>query len=235
MGKIRDIRLFEADWPNKDYQSIPQYIGKIFQYDSMDPLDVIDRLLFLLRSREFGFEGFDHLYLNYTPLLPHGQMQRAERTSCREDAWLRWVDIGCESEAFNSWEEDGKRAFILSTIKDAVLFMAESENRELADNSIREVLEQGAQLRIPYKRKQREEYTVDVLVKITDDLDFIPVVVITSQNGAVVHEQELSPYVRDAFICQFSSFSLGKRSVRITPRKNYESEFYELEPIKITW
>lgn len=235
MGKIRDIRLFEADWPNEDYQSIPQYIGKIFQYDSMDALDVIDRLLFLLRSREFGFEGFDHLYLNYTPLLPHGQIQRAERTTCREDAWLRWVDVGCNAEMFNSWEFARKREYILSTIKEAVLFLSGQESRELAENSIREVLEQGAQLRIPYKRKQREEYTLNVLVKITDDLDFIPVVVITAQNGTVLYEQEWKPYVRDAFICQFSSFSLGKRSLRITPRKNFESEFYELEPIKITW
>jgi len=235
MGKIRDIRLFESDWLNEDHQSIPDYIGKLFQYDSMDPLDVIDRLLFLLRSRDFGFADFDHLYLNYTTVLPHGAMQRGKRTSCREDRWLRWVDIGCDPEVFNSWEHSRKRDYILSTIKDAVLFMAEEENRELADTSIREVLEQGAQLRIPYKRKQRAEYRLDVLVRITDDLDFIPTMVITGEDGAVLYEQELKAYVRDAFICQFSSFSLGRRSVRIMPRKNYESEFYELKPLKISW
>lgn len=235
MGKIRDIRLFESDRPNEDYFSIPGYIGKLIQYDSMDPLDVIDRMLFLLRSRDFGFANFDHLYLNYTSVLPHGKMQRAKRTSCREDRWLRWVDIGCDPEAFNSWDHNRKRDYILSTIKDAVLFMSEPETRELAENCIREVLEKGAQLRIPYKRKQREEYTVDVLVQITDDLDFIPFIVITSEDGSVLCEQELKPYVRDAFICQFSSFSLGKRSLRISPRKNFESEFYELEPLKLTW
>lgn len=235
MGRIRDIRLFESDWPNEDYFSIPQYIGKLFQYDSMDALDVIDRMLFLLRSRDFGFANFDHLYLNYTSVLPHGQIRRSRRTACREDAWLRWVDIGCDPEVFNDWENDGKRDFILTTMKEAVLLMAEKESRELAADSIREVLEQGATLRIPFKRKQRAEYTVDILVQITDDLDFIPVIVITAEDGSVLCEQELKPYVRDAFICQFSSFSLGKRSLRISPRKNFESEFYELEPVKLIW
>ena len=235
MGKIRDIRLFEADWPNEDYQSIPQYIGKIYEYDSMDPLDFIDRLLFLLRSRDFGFAKFDHLYLNYTSLLPHGEMQPARRSTCREDNWLRWVDIGCAPEVFNSWEEAGKRDFILSTIKDAVIFMAEEKSRELAEISIAEVLEQGDKLRIPYKTKQREDYTVDILVRITDELDFIPVVVVMSRDGAILYEQEWKPYVRDAFICQFSSFSLSKRSLRINPRKNFDSEFYGLMPVKITW
>lgn len=75
MKLIRDIRLFESDEPNVDRNSIPYYIGKIYHYDHMDCLDVIQRLLFLLRHRGFCYDGFDHLYLNLTPCLPHGEMR----------------------------------------------------------------------------------------------------------------------------------------------------------------
>ena len=235
MGRMRDIRLFESDWTNEDYQSIPQDIGRIFRYDPMDPLDVIDRLLFLLRSRDFGFDVFDHLYLNYSSVLPHGQIQQSKRTYCAEDGWLRWVDIGCDPELFNNWEYAKKREFLFATMKEAMLLMSPEGSRLLVADSFREVLEQGAMLRIPYRKKQTKEYTADILVRITEDLDFIPVIVVTAAGGSILQEQELKPYVRDAFICQFSSFSLGKRSIRISPRKRFESEFYELSPIKISW
>lgn len=235
MGKIRDIRLFEADWPNEDHRSLPSHIGRIFDYDPMDALDVIDRLLFALRHRGVELDGFDHLYLNFTTLLPHGSMQMAKRTYCREDNWLRWVDVGCDLEAFNSWKFQEKRSFVLSKITEALLFTTKEEHRAPAGDCIREVLTLGDQMRIPYKHKENENYSVDVLVRITDDLDFIPTVRIYTKDGIEILSKELPPYVRDALICQFSSFSIGKSSLRITPRKNYESEYYKLKPVRITW
>ena len=235
MGLIKDIRLFEADWPNEDYFSIPHYIGRIFRFDGLGVLDMTERLVFLLRSRGFCLDGFDHLYLNYTTMLPDGELRRAKRTSCREDSWLRWVDIGCDAEAFNSWEPEKKTAFVLSTLTEAVVLMSPPEQREMAKECVRLVLEEKERLVIPYKRKENQEYMVDVLVRITDEPDYIPVLRVTQKGGAIVYETELRPYDRNAFICQFSSFSIGKRSLRISPRKNFESEFYELEPIKVSW
>ena len=235
MGLIKDIRLFEADWPNEDYFSTPYYIGRIFHFDAMDCLDVVERLVFLLRSRGFCFDGFDHIYLNYTTMLPPGRIQVAKRSVCREDVWLRWVDIGCDAEAFNSLELKEKTEHIVTTITEAVLFMTSPENREVVRSCIGEVLEQGEKLVIPYRKRENDMYTVDLLVRITDEPDYIPILRITQQDGTIVCQQELSPYDRDAFICQFSSFFIGKRSLRITPRKNYESEYYELKPIRVTW
>ena len=36
MKLIKDIRLFELDVPNVDYNPTPYYIGKIYHYDHMD-------------------------------------------------------------------------------------------------------------------------------------------------------------------------------------------------------
>ena len=235
MDQIRDIRIFEADWPNEDYQSMPQYIGQIYRFDGMDVMDVIQRMLFILRSELFGFEGFHHLYLNYTPLLPHGQMQAAKRTYSREDSWFRFVDIGCEVETFNSWHFEKKTEFIVSTMMNAVLLMTREADRSVAAECIREVLEKGENLLLPYKRKENTDYDVEIQLRITDEPDFIPVILISRKNGEIVCKKELRGYGRDEFICQFRSVSIGKASIRISPRRNYDSEFYGLKPIKLSW
>jgi hypothetical protein len=83
MSLIRDIRLFESNIPNVDGNSIPSYIGKLYSYDDIDALDVIQRLLFLLRSRGFEFPEFHHLYVNFTSCLPHGELQTVNRYTIR--------------------------------------------------------------------------------------------------------------------------------------------------------
>ena len=84
---IADIRLFESDVPNTDGNPTPHYIGKIYQYDHMECLDVIQRLLFLLRHYGFGFDDFDNLYLNFTPCIPHGEVRDVNRYNIREFSW----------------------------------------------------------------------------------------------------------------------------------------------------
>ena len=103
MKLIKDIRLFELDVPNIDYNPNPYYIGKIYHYDHIDCLAVIQRLLFLLRHRGFGYDGFDHLYLNFTPCVPHGETRDVNRHNIREFSWFQYVDVGCDVEQFNGW------------------------------------------------------------------------------------------------------------------------------------
>jgi hypothetical protein len=54
MKLIKDIRLFELDVPNIDCNPTPYYIGKLYHYDSMDCLDVIQRLLFYFGTGGLG-------------------------------------------------------------------------------------------------------------------------------------------------------------------------------------
>jgi diacylglycerol kinase family enzyme len=61
------------------------------------------------------------------------------------------------------------------------------------------------------------------------------IVKITDQSGAIMAEASLRRYGRDEFISQFGTVTIGKKSVRITPRKNQYTDFYDLLPIKIEW
>lgn len=235
MSLIKDIRLFESDVPNIDGNSLPYYIGKLYQYDHTECLDVIQRLLFLLRHRGFEYEGFDHLYLNFTPCLSHGKVQDVNRYNIREFSWYHYVDVGCDAELFNSWETVEKTSFILNAAKNASLLKSSESQRQLFADTFDEVIQKGKQLLLPYKRKESADFTVEILVRINDELDFLPLIRVTEKDGTVKLEQELRCYGRDEFISQISTITIGKSYVRIVPRKNWYADFYSLKPIRIAW
>ena len=235
MSLIKDIRFFESDVPNTDGNPIPHYIGEIYRYDQIDCLDVIQRLLFLLRHKGFGFDGFDHLYLNFTPCVPHGEIRDVNRHNIREFSWFQYADIGCDVEQFNGWTLAEQTAFILEAAKKASIMKVSEEMEQIFEDSFDEVLEKGANLLLPYKRKENDNYVVEILVRINDELDFLPLLRVSDKTGAVIAEHELRSYGRDEFITQISTITIGKTYVKITPRKNYNTEYYGLKPIRIEW
>lgn len=235
MRLIKDIRLFESAVPNIDGNSMPSSIGKLYQYDDMAPLDVIQRLLFLLRHREFGFDGFDHLYINFTPCIPHGEVRDVNRYTIREFSWYHYVDAGCDTELFNSLGDSEKTSFILESIRKAGVLKSPEDQRRLLEETFDLVLAQGEDLLIPYKQKENNDYLVEILVRINEEPDFIPLIRASTKDGTVKAEQELRGYGRDEFISQIGTITIGKHSVRISPRKNWYADFYDLKPVKLVW
>ena len=235
MKLIADIRLYESDIPNVDYNSLPHDLGRIYDYDHMACLEVIQRLLFLLRHRGFGFDKFDHLYVNFTPCVPQGEVRNVDRSYTYDFARIRHVDVGCDAEIFNSWEQDAKQYFVLNGIRRAVLLKAPEEMCDLFSQTFDEVLKQGENLLIPYEEKENGDYRVEVLTRIDDEVDFLPLIRVTDKEGNVVAEKQLRGYGRDEFISQISTITIGKRYVKIDNRKNWYADFYGLKPIRLEW
>ncbi len=232
---IADIRLFESALPNVDGNSIPSHIGKIYQYDHMDCLDVIQRLLFLLRHKGFGFDGFHHLYLNFTPCVPHGELRDVSRYTIKEFSWYHYVDVGCDAALFNGLSLEEKNLFVIKSIKSASMMKAPEKQLQLLQDSFDEVIQKGELLLIPYKQKENQNNRVEIFVSIDNEVSFIPLIRVTDTNGILKAEQELRRYGRDEFISQIGTITIGKSSVRITPRKNWHADYYDLTPIKIEW
>lgn len=235
MNLIKDIRLFESDITNIDGNAMPQDIGKLYHYDHMQCLDVIQQLLFLLRHREFGFDGFDHLYVNFTPCIPHGTVQDAKRRTIREFSWHHYVDIGCDAGLFNSWTLEEQTHFILDATKKAAILKAPDTLRKVFADSFEEVIQQGTNLLLPYKKKESPDFTVEIFVRINEEPDFFPLIRITGKDGTVKAEQALRSYGRDEFISQIGTITIGKTYIKIAPRKNWYADFYGLKPVRISF
>ncbi len=232
MNLIKDIRLFEKQEPDADGTSMPDYMHGLFAFDGMDMQDIIQRLLFLLRHEGFTFGAFDHLYMNYTPALTHGDVRHNQRSRDYYHPWYRFTDAGCDIELFKAMTMEQQRQFLSEAIRSAVHLHADEENIARFDRCYEIVMEKGAELEIPYKEKTGEHLRITISTTISDEVDFLPIVRIFDLSGNLILEERLRSYGRDEFILQFRSITLGKKTVRIQPSKSTEAQYYNIHPMK---
>ena len=112
---------------------------------------------------------------------------------------------------------------------------APENQHQLFADTFMEVIEKGESLLLPYKRKENQEYTIEIFVRINDEVDFLPLIRVTDKSGNLKAEQALRCYGRDEFISQISTITIGKSYVRIFPRKNWYADYHDLKPIRIQW
>ena len=105
--------------------------------------------------------------------------------------------------------------------------------QQVFSDTFDEVMEQGANMLLPYKRKENESIIVEIMVRINDELDFLPLIRVMGKDGTIKAEHALRSYSRDEFITQISTITVGKSYVKISPRKNYNTEYYGLSSIRI--
>ena len=234
MDLIRDIRLFEKEGPNVNYTSLPGDMRGLYGFDGMDMQDIIQRLLFLLRHEGFTFGNFDHLYMNYTPSLPHGEVRLSQRSRDPYYPWYRFTDAGCNIGLFQAMTMDEQRRFLSEAIRKAVHLHADEYNCAIFDRCYDRVMELGPDLEIPYREKSGERLRLTVSTTISDEVDFLPIVRIFDPDGQLLQEHHLRSYGRDEFIMQFRTITVGKKSIRINPSKRYEAQFYSIGPLKYT-
>ena len=234
MNLIKDIRLFEKREPDVDGTGMPDHMRSLYGFDGLDMQDIIQRLVFLLRHEGFTFEKFDHLYMNYTPSLPHGEVRYSQRSRDYYHPWYRYADAGCDIGIFKAMTMDEQRRFLAEAIRKAVHIHANEINCGIFDRCYEQVMAHGPDLQIPYLEKSGDHLRLTISTTISDEVDFFPLVRIFDLDGNLLREHRLRSYGRDEFIMQFRTITLGKRSVRINPSKRYEARFYSIGPLKFT-
>ena len=78
----------------------------------------------------------------------------------------------------------------------------------------------GPALEIPYREKSGEHLRITVSTTIDDDARFHPIVRIFDKEDKLLLEERLKSCGRESFLAQFGTITLGKRTVRIKPRKS---------------
>lgn len=234
MNLIKDIRLFEKQGPDVDGTSHPTDLRSLYGFDEMDLQDILQRLLFLLRHEGFSFGAFDHLYMNYTPSLPHGEVRLSRRSRDHYHPWYRWSDAGCDIDRFQAMTLEDQRLFLAEAIRQAVHLHADEENRAIFDRCFEQVMALGPALEIPYKEKTGEHLKLTISTTISDEADFLPIVRIFDLNGDLLLEERLRRYGRDEFILQFRTITLGKKTAKIDISKSMDARYYSIRPLKFT-
>lgn len=223
MNLIKDIRFF-SEHPDPVLE----------KYHIRGMKDIIQRLLFLLRHENFTFGDFDHLYMNYTPTLPHGEVRLSERPVDRYHPWFRFAEAGCDLALFKAGSLREQRLFLADTVRRAVHLHADAENCAVFDRCFERVMSLGSALEIPYREKTGEHLKLTISLTITDEADFLPIVRIFDPDGNLLREEHLRSYGRDEFLCQFRTITLGKRTATISISKGYGAERFKIAQLKYT-
>ena len=225
MNLIKDIRLFESLKENIDGESLPSYIGKIYHLDESELSIYILRLLFLLRYNQFSLGDFDHLYLNFTPIIEDESVELSKRSIIIEEKWFRYVDVGCSIDSFNFLTDESKNQLILNMIKKTLKLFT---NQDI-DNYFKDIIDDNIQF--PYKEKINNNYLVKITARIINNMRIVPVLKIYENNN-FKKDIVLDEMSRDKFIMQFSTIVIGKSSFVIKPRTSSLSKLYKVTPLK---
>jgi hypothetical protein len=161
---LLDIRYYESDRENVAGTSLPNELGRIFRFPgSIHPMGArVARKL-----REFGFVAgeFDHLYVNFTTVLPAGQYGYSPR---QVEERIKYVDFGLSAETTEMLSETQKESLVHDATFNILRFVTGNRPAQLklVDRVCAEVEEKGSELEILHKAKEAATYSVTVTYKI---------------------------------------------------------------------
>lgn len=237
---IRDIRIYESDIENIDHNSSPNELGRIFKIDFPHDTYIhryrvfIHRLILVLREHGFELPGYNHLYINLTPLLPFGQIQLAKRSLDTYHPWFRYVDVGLNPISFNQLSESEKLEQLFDIIENALLYVIDAGNyRQLINESIAAVLTQGENFESVYKFKETDAQVAKIIVRLLNNGRYAVRIQVQTNDGQTRFTHSLeTQYDHYDLVQQFGTIILNKNSVVIKPRQNAFSEHYGHKPLK---
>ncbi len=159
-----DIRCYESNHQNVAGTSLPSGPGRIFALPKS--IDAIGARI-ARKLREYGFVAgvYDHLYVNFTTLLPEGQC----RYSLREvEERIKYIDFGLVPEKVNRLSDAEKEMLVCRSIFNILRFVASGHRARLAivDRVATDVEERGSELEIVHKTKETAVYAVTVTYRI---------------------------------------------------------------------
>ncbi|MBQ9745938.1 MAG: hypothetical protein IJW21_03870 [Clostridia bacterium] len=204
---IADIRLFHSTSENSDGNAIPDGYGD-------KKLNVIlHRVVMKLREQGFTLGEFDHLYINFTPCVPKGEIRPAARSVSREFSYFRYYDIGV-SEEFAEKQDHGE---IFALIKRALLLHFPQNAPEITENAFSAAVGEGENMLMRFKEKKAAKNTAVVFLRFLDDGRYLPLLCVYDAEGNEILRRDLPASPE---LLQIGEITLSSKKVTVKPRKS---------------
>ena len=219
---IKDIRFFaETSADGIDRRRDCQYCCP------RTTLAATERLLCALREQKFTLPDigrFDHLYINFTTRLPEGHSQFIpELPICSgEFDWFRYVDVGVSRETYDSLEKKNGDWYLQTAVNVITTHFCHTEDERTAVyRLLADIIVQGSDYEVLYKKKETSSRNVCVYVGISDDFRYIPTVTVTDKEGNILLKKRMeAQFNRENFANQYGTLLVNKKRVIIRPRNN---------------
>lgn len=226
---ILDIRYFESHDTIHDGFN-PQNIGKLLKSPTGSDYTGA-RIARKLRELDFKTgSDFDHLYIHFTDAVPAGKIRFSERTVDREDAWLRYVDVGVCFSKINRLTPQAKNRWLESITLDVARFIANRDPDQLSkiETVSEEIQAWGEDLPILHFNKETKSYTICISYRISNKpnqssiwIDYIDHKTGVVRSGRIAKLR----FYEDVFFLVSSVSVIGDK-IHCKPRSSYKAKLY---------
>ena len=213
---ISDIRLFHSNVENKDGNTLPS------NYGNKSLAVILHRVVMKLREQGFTLGEFDHLYLNFTPCLPEGEILPAARSVDREFAWFRYYDVGVREEFAE--KQDFNEIFAL--IKRALLLHFPQNATETVETAFSSALAEGENMLMRFKEKKAAKTSAIIFLRYLDEGKYLPLLCVYDADGKEILRRDLPA---SSELLQIGEIALSSKKVTVKPRKSVFAK--DLAPI----
>lgn len=213
---IKDIRLFRSAVPNVDGSPLPDYI------DDRAADVTAHRIAMKLREGGFSLGDFDHLYINFTPCLPDGEIRPAARSVSRETTWYRFYDVSVDDVSVDDVGVNDTGGVptdrMIAAIERVLLeVFSTPETETLIRDSVRAAVTEGDRMLMRFKQKTNGSHTAVVYLRCTDDGRYVPLVCVYDADGQELARGEMAETVD---LLSVGEVRLGAHKVTVLPRRN---------------
>ena len=223
---IRDIRFYESDQPNVAGLSMPGKLGRIFEF-AVDITAVGQRIARKLRECGFVTGPFDHVYVNFTPLLPDHAVRWSDR---KVEPWLRYVDYGLSPAVVGALPA-GARAALVADATFRVLEALVARDADLVAKLAivrNELAERGSEIEILLLTKKTSRHRITISYQIRpNDRDSVGWI---EYEDLLTKERAKAPFVRLFFYEDIyplvSAVVVSGDTITLKPRTSFKAGLY---------
>lgn len=222
--KIIDIRYYSSDTDNKEGSTLPGSAAFCFSKDLQFWGSRIARKL-----RELGLSvgSFDHVYLNYTTMLPPSETQVSQRSV---EPRVRYINYGITLDEVNNYSYSDLEAFLISsTLEVMKLLCSEDKNKlDMVFKVQSEIDLYGTEIEIEHKHKETKSYSVRITYQIRPLGNKSVGYVYYRNNGNGNHFKrkfvELKYY--PDIVCLVDTIALKGNKLILKPRKSFNASLH---------
>jgi hypothetical protein len=160
---IRGIRYYESTKPNVDGQDLPGDTGVMFAFP--ETIHAIgERIARKLQEKGFTSGSFNHLYINFTTVLPSGEIVLSNRSVLD---MVKYIDYGLNPQNISGLTTHELERFITDCTFRTLTLVALNKEQLLLLNEVKKAVEDaGDSLEILFKTKETAKYKITISYQI---------------------------------------------------------------------
>jgi hypothetical protein len=214
---IKDIRYYQDNISGKELFEISKSLNLVGARYSC-------------KLRELGFETveYDHIYLNLTSQLSHGEVEISSKE--RIEKWFIYVNAGISPELFKVLDDDGKFNLIVTLTTKALelLSVRDQLDSRLIKQVEKEILTFKTELEILHKFKDTKNYQVAITYQINPKGNQSTVYVTYFDKNENTKSRKLLVKLEnyeDIFFL-ITDITVKNGIITLKPRKSYKASLY---------